>query len=78
MIELDVVTLSMGVLVGEFIIILVLMWHLGRESIANSNRAKAEEREAIVKVIQSTRRGLRGDAVNELRDALIDKVRSRS
>jgi hypothetical protein len=77
MIELDVVTLSMGVLVGEFIIILILMGHLGRESAAHERKAKAEEREAIVKVIQSTRRGLRGDAVNELRDALIDKVRSR-
>jgi len=78
MIELDVVTLSMGVLVGEFIIILVLMWHLGRESAAHERKARADEREAIVKVIQSTRRGLRGDAVNELRDALIDKVRNRT
>lgn len=78
MIELDVVTLSMGVLVGEFIIILVLMWHLGRESMAHSSKAKAEEREAIVRLIQSTRRGLRADEVNELRDALIDKVRSRN
>ena len=78
MIELDVVTLSMGVLVGEFIIILYLMWHLGRESTAYSSKAKADEREAIVKVIQSTRRGLRTDEANELRDALIDKVRARS
>lgn len=78
MIELNVTNLSIGVLVGEFIIILVLMWHLGRESAAHERKARAEEREAIVKVIQSTRRGLRGDAVNELRDALIDKVRSRS
>ena len=78
MIELDVVTLSMGVLVGEFIIILVLMWHLGRESIARENVAKAKEREAIVKLIQSTRRGIRTDEANELRDALIEKVRSRS
>lgn len=77
MIELDVVTLSMGVLVGEFIIILILMGHLGRESAAHERKNKAEEREAIVKVIQSTRRGLRTDEANELRGALIDKVRSR-
>ena len=78
MIELDVVTLSMGVLVGEFIIILYLMWHLGRESTAHSSKAKADEREAIVKMIQSTRRGLRTDEANELRDALINKVRARN
>jgi len=78
MIELNVTNLSIGVLVGEFIIILVLMWHLGRESAAQERKAKAEEREAIVKLIQSTRRGLRGDETNELRDALVDKLRSRS
>ena len=78
MIELNVTNLSIGVLVGEFIIILVLMWHLGRESIARENVAKAKEREAIVKLIQSTRRGIRTDEANELRDALIEKVRSRS
>lgn len=77
MIELDVVTLSIGVLIGEFIIILVLMWHLGRESIARESVAKAEEREAIVKLIQSTRRGIRTDEANELRDALIEKIRGR-
>ena len=77
MIELDVITLSMIVLAGEFVIILVLMWHLGRESAAHSARAKAEEREAIVRLIQSTRRGLRGVDVVELRDALIEKIRSR-
>lgn len=78
MIELNVTTLSLGVLVGEFIIILVLMWHLGRESMAHERRAKAQEREAIVKLIQSTRRGLKTDEANELRDALIDKVRARN
>ena len=78
MIELDVVTLSMGVLVGEFIVILYLMWHLGRESTAHSSKAKADEREAIVRLIQGTRRGIRTDEANELRDALIEKVRARS
>ena len=78
MIELNVTTLSIGVLVGEFIIILVLMWHLGRESMAHSAKAKADEREAIVRLIQSTRRGLKGEDAIELRDALIEKVRSRN
>lgn len=78
MIELDVTTLSLGVLVGEFIIILVLLWHLGRESAAHERRAKAQEREAIVKLLQSTRRGIKTDEANELRDALIDKVRARN
>lgn len=78
MIELNVTTLSLGVLVGEFIIILVLMWHLGRESAAHERKAKADEREAIVRIIQSTRRGLKTDEANELRDALIDKVRARN
>lgn len=77
MFELDVVTLSMLVLAGEFIIILVLFWHLGRESAAHEKKAKAEEREAIVKLVQSTRRGLKADEVNELRGALIDKIRAR-
>lgn len=77
MIELNVTNLSIGVLVGEFIIILVLMWHLGRESAAHERKAKADEREAIVRIIQSTRRGLRGDETNELRDALIDKIRAK-
>lgn len=78
MIELNVTNLSLGVLVGEFIIILVLMWHLGRESAAHERKAKADEREAIVRVIQSTRRGLKGEDAIELRDALIDKIRARS
>ena len=78
MIELNVTTLSMIVLAGEFLIILFLMWHLGRESEANSNVARAKEREAIVKIIQSTRRGLKGDDAIELRDALIEKVRARN
>ena len=54
------------------------MWHLGRESEANSNVARAKEREAIVKIIQSTRRGLKGDDAIELRDVLIEKVRARN
>lgn len=78
MIELNVTTLSLGVLVGEFIIILVLMWHLGRESMAHSAKARADEREAIVRLIQSTRRGIKTDEANELRSALIDKVRARN
>lgn len=78
MIELNVTNLSLGVLVGEFIIILVLMWHLGRESAAHERKAKADEREAIVRIIQSTRRGLKTDETNELRDALVDKVRNRT
>lgn len=77
MIELNVTTLSIGVLVGEFIIILVLMWHLGRESLAHSAKAKADEREAIVRLVQSTRRGLKTEETNQLRDALIEKVRAR-
>jgi len=77
MIELDVVTLSMGVLIGEFVIILILLGHLGRESAAHERRNRADEREKIVRLIQSTRRGLKSDEANELRDALIGKVRSR-
>lgn len=79
MIELNVTNLSIGVLVGEFIIILVLMWHLGRESAAHERRARADERESIVKVVQSTRRGLnKSSEATELRDALVDKIRSRN
>jgi hypothetical protein len=77
MIELNVINLTLGVLVGEFIIILVLMWHLGRESAAHEHKAKAEEREAIVRLIQSTRRALRTEETIELRDALTTKVRNR-
>lgn len=77
MIELNVTNLSLVVLVGMFIIILILFWHLGRESAAHSEKAKAEEREAIVRLVQSTRRGLKADEVNQLRDALIEKIRSR-
>jgi len=77
MIELNVINLAVGVLVGEFIIILVLFWHLGRESAAHERKNRADEREKIVRLIQSTRRGLRSDEANELRDALIDKVRAK-
>jgi hypothetical protein len=77
MIELNVTNLTLGVLIGEFIIILVLFWHLGRESAAHSEKAKAEERDAIVRLVQSTRRGLKADEANQLRDALIEKIRAR-
>ena len=77
MIELTVTNLTLGVLVGEFVIILVLFWHIGRESMGHSVKAKADEREAIVRLIQSTRRGLKSADSNELRDALIEKVRAR-
>jgi len=56
---------------------LILFWHLGRESAAHSEKAKAEEREGIVRLVQSTRRGLKTDEANQLRDALIEKIRSR-
>lgn len=78
MIELDINTVSAAAMVGEFIIIMVLLWHLGRESMAHERRAKKDEREAIVRLIQSTRRGLKTDEANELRDALIEKIRSRN
>ena len=78
MIELTVTNLTLGVIVGLFVIILVLFWHLGRESMAHSAKAKADEREAIVRLIQSTRRGLKGEDAIELRDALIEKVRARN
>lgn len=77
MINLDIDTLSLAAMVGEFIIIMVLLWHLGRESMAHERVAKKDEREAIVRLIQSTRRGLKTDEANELRDALIEKVRAR-
>lgn len=77
MIELDINTVSFAAMLGEFIIIMVLLWHLGRESAAHERKAKKDEREAIVRLIQSTRRGLKTDETNELRDALIDKVRAR-
>jgi len=53
------------------------MGHLGRESAAHERKNRADEREKIVRLIQSTRRGLRSDEANELRDALIDKVRAK-
>lgn len=77
MIELTVTNLTLGVLAGEFVIILVLFWHIGRESMGHSIKAKADEREAIVRLIQSTRRGIKGEESSELRDALIEKVRAR-
>ena len=77
MIELNVTNLSIGVLVGEFIIILVLMWHLGRESAAHERKSKAEEREAIIKVVQNTRRRSVGDETNEFRNVLIEKIKQR-
>lgn len=77
MIELNVTNLSIGVLVGEFIIILVLMWHLGRESAAHERKHRADEREAIIKVIQNTRRRSVGDETNEFRNVLIEKIRQR-
>ena len=77
MIELTTTNLSLAALVGMFVIILILFWHLGRESAAHSEKAKAEEREGIVRLVQSTRRGLKTDEANQLRDALIEKIRSR-
>ena len=77
MIELDIDTISMAAMLGEFIIIMVLLWHLGRESVAHERVTRKDERESIVRLIQSTRRGLKADETNELRDALIDKVRAR-
>lgn len=77
MIELDIDTVSLLAMAGEFVIIVMLLWHLGRESVAHERVAKKDEREAIVRLIQSTRRGLKTDETNELRDALIDKVRAR-
>jgi hypothetical protein len=77
MIELTTTNLSLAALGGMFIIIMVLFWHLGRESVAHAEKAKADEREAIVRLVQSTRRGLKTEETNQLRDALIEKIRSR-
>jgi hypothetical protein len=74
---MDTIYLSLAVLAGEFIIILILLGKLGRESDKYEQKYKAEEREAIVKVIQNTRRRSVGEETNEFRDALIEKIRSR-
>lgn len=77
MIELTTTNLSIAALAGMFVIIMVLFWHLGRESAAHEKKAREEEREAIVRLVQSTRRGLKTDETNQLRDALIEKIRAR-
>lgn len=74
---MDITTLSLAVLAGEFIIILILLGHLGRESAAHERRHRADEREAIIKVIQNTRRRSVGEETNEFRDALIEKIKAR-
>lgn len=77
MIELDINTISMAAMLGEFIIIMVLLWHLGRESAAHERKARADEREAIVRLIQNTRRRSVGEETNEFRDVLIEKIKGR-
>lgn len=74
---MDITTLSLAVLAGEFIIILILLGHLGRESAAHERRHRADEREAIIKVIQNTRRRSVSDETNEFRNVLIDKIKAR-
>lgn len=74
---MDITTLSLAVLAGEFIIILILLGHLGRESAGHERKHRADEREAIIKVIQNTRRRSVGDETNEFRNVLIEKIRQR-
>ena len=74
---MDITTLSLAVLAGEFIIILILLGHLGRESAGHERKHQADEREAIIKVIQNTRRRSVGDETNEFRNVLIEKIKQR-
>lgn len=74
---MDITTLSLAVLIGEFIIILILLGHLGRESAGYEKKHKAEEREAIIKLIQNTRRRSVKAETNEFREALIEKIKAR-
>lgn len=74
---MDTIYLSLAVLAGEFIIILILLGKLGRESDKHENKYRSDEREAIIKVIQNTRRRSVGEETNEFRNTLIDKIRNR-
>lgn len=74
---MDITTLSLAVLTGEFIIILILLGHLGREAAGYEKKHKADEREAIIKLIQNTRRRSVGDETNEFREALVEKIKAR-
>lgn len=77
MIELTTTNLSIAVLAGMFVIIMVLFWHLGRESAAHSEKAKADEREAIIRLIQNTRRRSVGEEANEFRGVIVEKIKQR-
>lgn len=77
MVFMDTTTLSLAVLAGEFIIILILLGHLGRESAGYERKHRSDEREAIIKVIQNTRRRSVSDETNEFRNVLIEKIRQR-
>lgn len=74
---MDTTTLALAVLVGEFLIILILLWHLGREASGYEKKYRSDEREAIIKIIQSTRRRSVSAETNEFRDLLVDKLRGR-
>ena len=77
MIELTTTNLSLAALLGMFIIIMVLFWHLGRESAAREEKAKADERDAIIRLIQNTRRHSVSTETNEFRSAIVEKLKRR-
>ena len=74
----NVQTLALIVLAAEFVIILVLFWHLGRESGEYEKKHRSDERDLIIRLIQSTRRRSVSDETNEFREILVEKLKNRS
>lgn len=74
---MDVTTVALAVLAGKFIIILILLGHLGRESAGHERKYRADEREAILKLVQNTRRRSVSEETNEFREVLVEKIKGR-
>jgi hypothetical protein len=70
--------LTLLVLAAEFVIILVLFWHLGREESGREKKYRSDERDLIIRLIQSTRRRSVSDETNEFREILVEKLKNRS
>lgn len=67
----------MATIAGLFLVILILFWHLGRESAAYARKNRRDERELILQLIKNTRRRSSSDEVNEFRDVIVDKIQNK-
>jgi len=67
----------MATIAGLFLVILILFWHLGRESVAVARKHRRDERELILQLIKNTRRRSSSDDVNEFREVIVEKIQSR-